>query len=56
MILWTVAIVLGILWLLGIVALPAAGLFVHVLIVVVIILVVFQLVGGNFPNFPSWRK
>lgn len=39
--------VLLVLWLLGVVALPSLGLLVHVLLVVAIIALIYQLVTGN---------
>jgi len=44
--LWTIVVVLLILWLLGVVALPAGGL-IHILLVIALIVVIFQLFSGR---------
>ena len=44
--LWTIVVVLLILWLLGVVALPAGGL-IHILLVLALIVLVFQLLSGR---------
>jgi len=44
--LWTIVVVLLILWLLGVVALPAGGL-IHILLVIALIVLVFQLLSGR---------
>ncbi len=43
----TIAVVFLVLWLLGLVALPAAGLLVHVLLVLAIIAVVLYFFNGR---------
>lgn len=45
--LYTIAVVLLILWLLGIVGTYAIGAYVHVLLVVALVLFVVQLLGGR---------
>lgn len=45
--LYTIAIVLIILWLLGLVSGAAMGQFVHILLVVAIVLILVRLIGGN---------
>jgi hypothetical protein len=45
--LYTAAVVLLILWLLGIVGTFAIGAYVHVLLVVALVLLVVQLLGGR---------
>ncbi|MCG3773967.1 MAG: hypothetical protein JW395_0784 [Nitrospira sp.] len=45
--LWTVVVVLLVLWALGLVTLPAVGGLVHLLLVVAIIVLVFNLVSGR---------
>jgi hypothetical protein len=45
--LWTIVVVLLILWLLGVVALPAAGSLIHILLVIALIVIVFQLLSGR---------
>ncbi len=47
--LWTIAIILLILWALGWLVFPAVGSLVHVLLVVILILVILQLVRGRRP-------
>jgi hypothetical protein len=45
--LWTVAIVLIVLWLLGLVSSYTLGGFIHILIVVAIIIVLVQVIQGR---------
>lgn len=45
--LWTIALVLLVLWLLGVVALPAAGSLIHILLVIALIVIVLQLLSGR---------
>jgi hypothetical protein len=45
--LWTIIAVLLILWLLGVVALPNLGPLVHVLVVIALIVLVYQLLTGR---------
>jgi len=45
--LYTIAVVLLVLWLLGLVTSFTAGGFLHVLLVVAVIMVVFQLISGR---------
>ena len=45
--LWTIALVLLVLWLLGVVALPAAGSLIHILLVIAIVVVALQFFGGR---------
>jgi hypothetical protein len=45
--LWTIIAVLLILWLLGIVALPNLGAIVHILLVIALIVLVYQLITGR---------
>ena len=45
--LWTIVDVLLILWLLGVVALPTAGALIHVLLVIALIVLIFQLLSGR---------
>lgn len=45
--LWTVMAVLLILWLIGVVALPTAGALIHILLVVALIVLIYQLVTGR---------
>lgn len=45
--LWTIAVVLLVLWALGMLGSYALGGLIHVLLVLAIIVVVFQFVGGR---------
>jgi len=45
--LWTIVVILGILWLLGMVTSYTMGGLIHILLVVAIIVVVFNLISGK---------
>ena len=45
--LWTIALILLVLWLLGLVSSYTLGGFIHVLLVIAIIVVIYQLVTGR---------
>lgn len=45
--LWTIAIVLIILWLLGFVAFHVLGSFIHILLVIAIIIVLVRVIKGE---------
>ena len=45
--LWTIAVVLVVLWLLGLVSSYALGGFIHILLVVAVIVIVLNLVQGR---------
>ncbi len=45
--LWTVVVILLVLWALGMVSLPAIGGLVHLLLVIALIVLVFNLVSGR---------
>jgi Family of unknown function (DUF5670) len=45
--LWTIAVILLVLWALGMVTSYSAGGLVHLLLVVAVIVVVFQFLGGR---------
>lgn len=47
--LWTLAVILFILWLLGFFAFHVAGGLIHILLVVAIIVVIFRLISGRRP-------
>lgn len=47
--LWTIAVILGVLWLLGLVTSYTLGGFIHVLLVIAIIVIVINLVQGRRP-------
>ena len=45
--LWTIAVILLVLWALGLVSSYTAGGLVHLLLVVAVIVIVFQFLGGR---------
>ncbi|NLW92153.1 MAG: lmo0937 family membrane protein [Syntrophomonadaceae bacterium] len=45
--LWTIAIILIVLWLLGIVTSYTVGGFIHILLVVAIIMILVRVIGGK---------
>jgi len=45
--LYTIAVVLGVLWLLGLVSSYTMGGFIHALLVIAVILIVFNLLSGR---------
>lgn len=45
--LWTIAVILLVLWVLGIATSYTAGGIVHVLLVIAVIVIVFQFIGGR---------
>ncbi len=45
--LWTIAVVLIILWLLGLVSSYTMGGFIHILLVIAIIVIVLRLISGR---------
>ena len=45
--LWTITIVLIILWLLGIVGVYTVGAWIHILLVIAVILILFNLLSGR---------
>ena len=47
--LWTIAIILLVLWLLGGFVFPVAGSLIHILLVVALIVIVYRLVTGRKP-------
>ncbi|MGH7869921.1 MAG: lmo0937 family membrane protein [Candidatus Dormibacteraceae bacterium] len=47
--LWTIAIILVILWLLGLVTFHALGAYVHILLVLAIIVVLIRIIQGRRP-------
>jgi hypothetical protein len=48
--LWTIAVILLVLWALGMISSYSAGGLVHLLLVVAVIVVVFQFLGGRRPS------
>jgi hypothetical protein len=47
--LWTLAIVLLVLWLLGAFVMPVAGGLIHILLVVALVVIVYRLITGRRP-------
>ena len=45
--LWTLFVVLLVLWLLGVVSSYTLGGFIHILLVLAVIALIFQLIGGR---------
>jgi hypothetical protein len=45
--LWTIAVILVVLWALGVVTSYSAGGLIHLLVVIAVIVVVFQFVSGR---------
>jgi hypothetical protein len=45
--LWTIAVVLFVLWLLGFAVFPVAGGLIHLLLVLAVVIVIYQLVMGR---------
>jgi len=46
-VLWTIAVILGVLWLLGMVSSYTMGGFVHILLVLAIIMVILNVIQGR---------
>jgi len=47
--LYTIALVLGVLWVLGLVTGYTAGYFIHILLVVAVVMVLLNLIQGRRP-------
>lgn len=47
--LWTIVIILLVLWLLGFLVFPVAGGLIHILLVIALIVIVYRLVTGRRP-------
>ncbi|MGH2500181.1 MAG: lmo0937 family membrane protein [Candidatus Limnocylindria bacterium] len=45
--LWTIVVILLVLWLLGVIALPTVGSLIHILLVIALVVLVFQLLSGR---------
>jgi hypothetical protein len=45
--LWTIVLVLLVLWLLGVVALPTVGALIHILLVLALVVLILQLLSGR---------
>jgi len=44
---WTIAIILLVLWVLGFIALPSLGWFIHVLLVLALIVILIRFIQGR---------
>jgi hypothetical protein len=51
--LWTIAVILIVLWLLGMVSSYTLGGFIHILLVLAIIVVLVRLIQGRNPIYPG---
>ena len=47
--LWTIAVILLILWLLGGFVFPVAGSLIHILLVIAVIVVLYRIITGRKP-------
>ena len=47
--LWTIAVILVILWLLGLVSSYTMGGFIHILLVIAIVVILIRVIGGRKP-------
>jgi hypothetical protein len=47
--LWTIAVILLILWLLGMVGAYTVGAFIHILLVIAVVVVIIRLIQGGRP-------
>ncbi|MBA3580602.1 MAG: lmo0937 family membrane protein [Gemmatimonadaceae bacterium] len=47
--LWTIAVIIFILWLLGAFVMPIGGSLIHILLVVAIIVVLYRIITGRKP-------
>lgn len=45
--LWTITIVLVILWLIGFIGLPTLGAWIHILLVIAVVVLIFNLLSGR---------
>ncbi len=45
--LWTIFVILLVLWLLGFIGFPTLGAYIHILLVLALIVLVFQLLSGR---------
>jgi uncharacterized membrane protein YtjA (UPF0391 family) len=45
--LYTIALILGVLWVLGLVTGYTAGYFIHILLVIAVVMVLFNLIQGR---------
>jgi hypothetical protein len=47
--LWTIFVILLILWLLGFIGFHVLGAYIHVLLVIALVVLILQLIGGRRP-------
>ncbi|MDQ3515173.1 MAG: lmo0937 family membrane protein [Gemmatimonadota bacterium] len=47
--LWTIAVIIFILWLLGAFVIPIGGSLIHILLVVAIVVVLYRIITGRKP-------
>jgi len=47
--LWTIAVVLVILWLVGLISSYTMGGFIHILLVIAIVVILIRVIGGRKP-------
>ncbi|MGI8618593.1 MAG: lmo0937 family membrane protein [Gemmatimonadaceae bacterium] len=47
--LWTIAVIVFILWLLGAFVMPVGGSLIHILLVIAIIVVLYRIITGRKP-------
>ncbi len=47
--LWTIAVIIFILWLLGAFVMPIGGSLIHILLVVAIVVVLYRIITGRKP-------
>ena len=45
--LWTIFLVLLILWLVGVIGFHVVGLYIHVLLIIALVVLIIQLIGGR---------
>lgn len=45
--LWTIAVILAILWLIGVISAYTLGGFIHLLLVLAVVMVIIELIRGN---------
>jgi hypothetical protein len=48
--LWTIFVILLVLWLLGLVSSYTMGGFIHILLVIAVVVLILQLIGGRGPR------
>ena len=47
--LWTIALILLVLWLLGAVVFPVAGGLIHILLVIALVVILYRIITGRRP-------